>query len=193
MNTTMPETIDLSTTVFAKTAVGQAEIQSRTLGLSLLVRRALVLVDGKRSGAELSVFLVGKGDVEVVLAELLERGCIEAVGRVGKAAAAVAAPVASPDPTETAAPPDGAVDIPGLPPADSRSAKENEMARNFMINSINSIIGQNMRVTLVTDIFHAKGTDGLRKIYRAWEASMADHGIGSRRLPELREKLFKVL
>lgn len=193
MNTTMPETIDLSTTVFAKTAVGQAEIQSRTLGLSLLVRRALVLVDGKRSGAELSVFLVGKGDVEVVLAELLERGCIEAVGRVGKAAAAVAAPVASPDPTETAAPLDGAVDIPGLPPADSRSAKENEMARNFMINSINSIIGQNMRVTLVTDIFHAKGTDGLRKIYRAWEASMADHGIGARRLPELREKLFKVL
>jgi hypothetical protein len=195
MNTTMPETIDLSATVFAKTAVGQAEIQSRTLGLSLLVRRALVLVDGKRSGAELSVFLVGKGDVELVLAELLERGCIEPVGRVGKAAAAVAVPdaVAPPDPAETAAPPDEAVAIPGLPPADSRSAKENEMARNFMINSINSIIGQNMRVTLVTDIFHAKGTDGLRKIYRAWEASMADHGIGARRLPELREKLFKVL
>lgn len=194
MNTTMPETIDLSTTVFAKTAVGQAEIQSRTLGLSLLVRRALVLVDGKRSGAELSVFLVGKGDVDVVLAELLERGCIEPVGRVGKAAAAVAspAPAEPPDPAETA-PADEALAIPGLPPADSRSAKENEMARNFMINSINSIIGQNMRVTLVTDIFHAKGTDGLRKVFRAWEASMADHGIGARRLPELREKLFKVL
>ena len=66
----MPETIDLNATVFAKTAVGQEEIQSRTLGLSLLVRRALVLVDGKRSGAELSVFLVGKGDVEMVLAWL---------------------------------------------------------------------------------------------------------------------------
>jgi hypothetical protein len=193
----MPETIDLSATVFAKTAVGQEEIQSRTLGLSLLVRRALVLVDGKRSGAELSVFLVGKGDVETVLAELLDKGCIEAVGRVGKspASAAAALPVAA-DPEPAAAGdavPDADSDIPGLPPAASRSPKDNEMARNFMINSVNAIIGQNMRVTLITDIFHAPGTVGLRKIYRGWEASMADHVVGARRLPELREKLFKVL
>ncbi len=80
----MPETIDLNATVFAKTAVGQKEIQSRTLGLSLIVRRALVLVDGERSGAELSVFLVDKGDIETVLAELLDKGCIEAVARPGK-------------------------------------------------------------------------------------------------------------
>ena len=80
-----------------------------------------------------------------------------------------------------------------LPPADSRSAQDNEMARNFMINSINSIIGQNTRLSLVTDIFHAKGTEGLRKVYRAWESSMSDHGMGAKRLPELREKLFKVL
>lgn len=193
----MPETIDLSATVFAKTAVGQEEIQSRTLGLSLLVRRALVLVDGKRSGAELSVFLVGKGDVETVLAELLDKGCIEAVGRVGKssASASAALPVAA-DPEPAAAGdagPDADSDIPGLPPATSRSPKDNEMARNFMINSVNAIIGQNMRVTLITDIFHAPGTAGLRKIYRSWEASMADHVVGARRLPELREKLFKVL
>lgn len=190
----MPETIDLSTTVFAKTAVGQTEIQSRTLGLSLLVRRALVLVDGKRSGAELSVFLVGKGDVDLVLTELLDRGCIEAVGRVGKGSATPSSDAAaSQAAAEAGAAAEDAQAIEGLPPADTRSAKENEMARNFMINSVNSIIGQNMRVTLITDIFHAQGTEGLRKIYRAWEASMADHGVGSRRLPELREKLFKVL
>jgi hypothetical protein len=193
----MPETIDLNATVFAKTAVGQEEIQSRTLGLSLLVRRALVLVDGKRSGAELSVFLVGKGDVEMVLAELLDKGCIEAVARPVKSPAAptntavVAAPVAAD--AVSAAPDDEGSVIEGLPPAAGRSAKDNEMARNFMINSINSIIGQNTRLSLVTDIFHAKGTEGLRKVYRAWESSMSDHGMGAKRLPELREKLFKVL
>ena len=193
----MPETIDLNATVFAKTAVGQEEIQSRTLGLSLLVRRALVLVDGKRSGAELSVFLVGKGDVEMVLAELLDKGCIEAVARsvMSPAAATNAAVVEAPVAADavSAAPDDEAPAIEGLPPAAGRSAKDNEMARNFMINSINSIIGQNTRLSLVTDIFHAKGTEGLRKVYRAWESSMSDHGMGAKRLPELREKLFKVL
>ena len=107
----MPETIDMNTTVFAKTTVGQQEIQDRSLNLSPLVRRTLVLIDGKRSGAELSVFLVGKGDIEAVLALLLEAGCIEAVGRVKSAPAPSAA--------SRSAPPSGeqlAVD--GLPPAD---------------------------------------------------------------------------
>ena len=33
----------------------------------------------------------------------------------------------------------------------------------------------------------------LRAVYLDWEASMSDHGMGKRRLPELREKLLKVL
>lgn len=186
----MTDSIDLNATVFAKTELGQQEIQSRNLGLSLLVRRALLLVDGKRTGAELSVFLVGKGDIEAVLAQLLEMGCIEVVARNGKSASAPAAvPQAA---VETPAAVAGG-DIPGLPPAESRTAKDNEMARNFMINSVNSIIGQNMRITLVKDIFHAETTEQLRTIYHAWAASMSNHGAGSRRLPELKEKLFKVL
>ncbi|MDO9290627.1 MAG: hypothetical protein Q7U09_03545, partial [Hydrogenophaga sp.] len=68
-----------------------------------------------------------------------------------------------------------------------------EMARNFMINSVNSIIGQNMRVSLVHDIFHAETTEQLRVVYHAWASSMSNHGMGAKRLPELREKLFKVL
>jgi hypothetical protein len=50
-----------------------------------------------------------------------------------------------------------------------------------------------MRVTLVTNIFQAQGSEGLRKVYRDWETSMAGHSAGARRLPELREKLFKIL
>lgn len=188
----MPDTIDLNTTVFAKTALGQQEIQDRSLGLSPLVRRTLVLVDGKRSGAELSVFLVGKGDIEAVLAQLLDLGCIEAQARSSKAPVASAPAVAAPA-AAAPAPVVAEAELQGLPPADSRSAKDNEMARNFMINSVNGIIGQNTRISLVNDIFHAEGTDGLRTVYHAWAASMSNHSMGAKRLPELREKLFKVL
>jgi hypothetical protein len=189
----MPETFDLTTAVYAKTAVGQQEIQTRSLGLSPLVRRILVLVDGKRSGSELAPFLSGNGDIEEILGQLLTLECVEAQAR--------AKPAASPAPAVTAAAAAGtnAVDesssseIPGLPSAGSRSAKDNEMARNFMINSVNSIIGQNMRVSLVHDIFHAETTEQLRVVYHAWASSMSNHGMGAKRLPELREKLFKVL
>ena len=191
----MPENIDTKRTIFAKTALGQQQIQTRDLGLSPIGRRALVLVDGKRTADELSVFLVGKGDIAEVLEQLLQLGCIEAVGQApaattSRAAASherMAAAHTAGEPDDTGA------DLAGLPPADSRSAQDNEMARNFMINSINAIIGQNMRVTLVTNIFQAQGSEGLRKVYRDWETSMAGHSAGARRLPELREKLFKIL
>lgn len=190
----MPETIDLNATVFAKTAVGQQEIQSRAMGLSPLVRRTLVLVDGQRSGAELQVFLVGKGEIQSVLAELLDKGCIEAVARSSKAPAAVASPAApQPDVAPAAEAGAEATEIAGLPSATSRSAKDNEMARNFMINSVNGIIGQHTRLSLIESIFHAQGTEGLRRVYPSWESTMRDHPVASRRLPELREKLFKVL
>lgn len=190
----MPENIDTKRTIFAKTALGQQQIQTRDLGLSPIVRRALVLVDGKRTADELSVFLVGKGDIAEVLEQLLNLGCIEAVGLASAATSRAAASHERNAVADTAGQPDDTgADLAGLPPAESRSAQDNEMARNFMINSINSIIGQHMRVTLVTNIFQAQGSEGLRKVYRDWEASMAGHSIGARRLPELREKLFKVL
>ena len=187
----MPETFDLTTAVYTKTAVGQQEIQTRSLGLSPLVRRILVVIDGKRSGSELAAFLSGSGDIEEILAQLLTLDCVEAQVR--------AKPMASPAPAAAAAVPTNEAtgslssEIPGLPSADSRSAKDNEMARNFMINSINSIIGQNMRISLVHDIFHAETTEQLRVVYHAWASSMSNHSMGAKRLPELREKLFKVL
>lgn len=196
----MSDTFSLTAAIYTKTAAGQQEIQNRALGLSPLVRRTLVLVDGKRSGADLAVFLSGQGDVEVVLGQLLELGCVEAQMRNRPAApapapaTATAAPEAGESADSEAADSEAAADqIPGLPPADTRSAKDNEMARNFMINSVNSIIGQNMRISLVQDIFHAATTEQLRSVYHHWVSSMSGHSMGAKRLPELREKLFKVL
>jgi hypothetical protein len=191
----MTETLDLTAAIFSKTPVGQQEIQSRALGLAPLVRRILVLVDGKRSGRDLSAFVSGSDDIERILGALLSQGCVAAevpskAAVPAAKAAAPAAPAASAA-SETAAP--AADALLGLPAAETRTAKDNDMARNFMINSINSIIGQQMRVSLIHDIFHAGSTEALRTVYHAWAASMAGHGMGSKRLPELREKLFKVL
>lgn len=191
----MTETLDLTAAIFSKTPAGQQEIQSRALGLAPLVRRILVLVDGKRSGRDLSAFVSGSDDIEQILGALLSQGCVaaEVPSKAAVPAAKAAAPAASAASaaSETAAP--AADALLGLPAAETRTAKDNDMARNFMINSINSIIGQQMRVSLIHDIFHAGSTEALRTVYHAWAASMAGHGMGSKRLPELREKLFKVL
>lgn len=185
----MSETIDLIAAIFAKTPVGQQEIQSRSLGLAPMVRRILVLIDGKRSGRDLAAFVSGNDDIEQILQALLAQDCVQAQAATKSAAGPA---VASAQSAAAPAMP-GADALAGLPAAGTRTTKENEMARNFMINSINSIIGQQMRISLIHDIFHAESTEALRTVYHAWAASMADHGMGAKRLPELREKLFKVL
>ena len=180
---------DLTLAVFAKTPLGQQEIQSRSMGLGPLVRRILILIDGKRSFVDLAPLLPKDSDVGVILEELLERGCVEVVAQLAAAPVKAVAKEAS-----AVAPTVGAGrTLSGLSPADTRSPKDNEMARNFMINSINSIIGQNMRVSLIHDIFHADSTAKLREVYFAWESSLANTNMGAKRLPELRDKLFKVL
>lgn len=184
----MSEPQDLNTTVFAKTPQGQQEIQSRSLGLAVLVRRILVLVDGKRSGAELAALLPPGTDIAPILNTLMAQACIETVAQASKAAVSAPVPLAK---ANGAAAPQPAAS--GLLPAAQRSPKDNDMARHFMINSVNAIIGQNMRISLIHDIFHADSTEKLRTVFYAWEASMSNHGAGARRLPELREKLFKVL
>lgn len=182
----MTDELTLTSAVFTKTAEGQQEIQKRALGLSPLVRRVLVLVDGQRTGQELAAF-VGDADIEPILRELLEKHCVEGKAVLRKSAPA---PAAASSDTATGG---GADSLASLPPASARSANENEMARNFMINTVNTIFGQNARLTLIETIARAEGTDGLRMAYLSWQTSMEGDRAGARRLPELREKLFKVL
>ncbi len=182
----MTDELTLTSAVFTKTAEGQQEIQKRALGLSPMVRRVLVLVDGQRSGEELAAFVSG-ANIEAILRELLEKRCVEGKAVLRKSAPAAAqAPAADQGGT-------AADSLAALPPASARSANENEMARNFMINTVNTIFGQNARLTLIETIARAEGTDGLRMAFLSWQTSMEGDRAGARRLPELREKLFKVL
>lgn len=167
----------------AKTPQGMLEIQTRAMGLGALARRVLILVDGQRTGMDLGAFVAGS-DIVALLEELLQRECIS----VTKKAPAAGAPAARPPTAD--APGDG---LDGLPPAESRSAKEIEMARNFMINTVNTIFGHHNRISLIESIYGCKTSEELRHVYMAWSQALETNTTGKKRLPELREKLFAVL
>jgi hypothetical protein len=171
--------------IFAKTPLGQAEIQQRTLRLPLLTRRVLLLVDGRRAVSEL-LTLAGNAAVAPLLAELEALGCIER-SAVAAPPAARAASVDTPAAANTDDP------LAGLPPAQTRTPEQVDMARHFMINTINRLLEQNSRLTLVEKIFNAVDAADLRSNYGAWEEAIGSNWQGKRRLPELRDKLFAVL
>ncbi|MFA6615185.1 MAG: hypothetical protein WCS60_03750, partial [Hydrogenophaga sp.] len=74
-----------------------------------------------------------------------------------------------------------------------RTPAQNDMARHFMINTVNAIFGQHTRISLVEGIALAQGTDALRQVYLSWEEAMAGSRTGHKRLPEFHSKLLNVL
>lgn len=173
------------TTVFAKTTLGQEEIQRRGLNLPLLMRRLLVLVDGKRSLEELAAFVPGQ-DVQPLIQELLELNCVEAVAQAAprvERAPAAKAPVAPREPQS----------LDELPPAAERSAKDVEMARNFMANSIQRLMDPVMAAPFVQKAGACRNAAELRGLYPEWEQVVGAGWGGPKRLKELRAKLFEVL
>lgn len=94
------------TTVYRKSAKGQHEVETRANRLGPRLRTALILVDGRRTDAELRALIQLEADA--TLLGLLEGGYIEVVSsQVQAAPAAQAAPAVAPR-TAPAAPP-GAV------------------------------------------------------------------------------------
>ncbi len=185
---------DLTATTFFKTPTGLREIQTRALGLPGMIRRVLVLVDGKRSGKELAAFVGGEEKIGEVLSQLMEYGCIDAQ-QTARPAPAAQAPATTPPAAKTAtfSDPDDAAALASLPHAALRSAKEVEMARNFMVNTTNNIFGQNMRLSLIKSILNCRSAEELRQIFPVWTSNMASNSRGSKELPEMRDRLLLVL
>lgn len=93
------------TTVYTKTAQGATEVAARGAGLSLTQRRVLIMVDGKRTVAELAPY-AKPGELTDVLTLLEGLALVERIGGAPPpsapptppapaAAAAVASPVAA--------------------------------------------------------------------------------------------------
>ncbi|NMG42723.1 hypothetical protein GPA22_03110 [Aromatoleum toluvorans] len=166
--------------VFAKTAKGQEEFVSRSGGLSPRVRRVLILVDGRRTVSELRE-LVAADDLTHTLGSLEELGMIE-VSRPESASAAGQEPV-EPLPSITA--------FRELPAA--RNARELEMARNFMINTLKNFCSLYGPISLMSNINSADSHEGLRDLYPEWYRLIVDSRSGRRRAEDLRNDLLKVL
>jgi hypothetical protein len=191
---------DLAEAVLAKTDLGREEIKSRTLRLPPLPRRLLLLADGQRDMRALAELLAGQ-DVFAVARELVAMGCLVVHSR--STAPPASAPVAPAAASGAAAPTSVSGDIvasrqtaaalAGLPPGSSRTREQVELARNFMINTINRMLDQYSHSTLVEQIAASVGADGLREHFAAWESAIASSWVGKKRLPELRQRLFEVL
>ena len=78
---------------YRKTDKGKQEIAERTFGLESRARRLLIMIDGQRADAELSVYL-RPGELESTLALLLTEGFIETAGD-GTSPGGVRAPAAN--------------------------------------------------------------------------------------------------
>lgn len=186
--------LDLSALTFFKTAAGLTEIQTRAMGFPAMIRRVLVLVDGKRSGKELAAFVGGEEKIAEALCQLVAHGCIDA--QEASRTATATAPVTALKPATAISAPldDVATELARLPHAALRSAKEVEMTRNFMVNTTtNTLFGQNQRLSLLKAIMACQGAEDLRQVYPEWVNNMATTGTSAKRLPELREKLLRVL
>jgi hypothetical protein len=69
------------TLIYAKTPKGVAEVGARSAQLSMVARRVLIMMDGKRTVDDLSV-LVRPGEIEAVVTQLESEGLAEKAGAV---------------------------------------------------------------------------------------------------------------
>ena len=104
------------TTVYRKSSKGQLEIETRANRLGPRLRTALILVDGRRSDADLRALIQLEADA--TLLALLEGGYIEVISTSPAAApVAAAAPAPRPAPAVQAAAPVQAVSSAPVAPA----------------------------------------------------------------------------
>jgi hypothetical protein len=68
-----------TTAIYRKTDKGKREVAERAFGLENHARRLLIMIDGQRATAELSVY-IRAGEFEKTLERLLAEGFVEAVG-----------------------------------------------------------------------------------------------------------------
>jgi hypothetical protein len=167
-----------------KTQAGLEELERRSLGLGVLERRLLILIDGSRGPAELQT-MMGKTEIGPLLDHLVEVGCVLWPGREGALSPRppVSAPAPAPEPVNAPA----AGDLP------ERSSKEREMARNFMINTLLTFIGPYANPELMKRLQAAPDSATLRLLYPEWHLLMDAPRAAGKRINELDAELKKVL
>lgn len=142
--------------VYAKTAKGAAEVATRSGGLSLAARRVLIMIDGKRTVAELAP-LARPGEIAVILEALETHGFVQPVDNVPAPAA----------PVETDAEPADEL-------ADGRLAASLEAVKRRAVRELSDRLGPDAEVMAVR-IEQCRTPDELRQ--RLHEAERLVAGI----------------
>ena len=176
--------------IYRKTAKGHTEIETRALRLAPRFRSALILVDGRRSDAELLRMILQQP--AETLQTLVEQGFIEVI--------AISAPVAPPHGTGLAPPvaqsPAAASAIPALAPM-SRPAALGPPARSFeslraaLVRSFTDSVGP-MSDALAIKMERARGADELRVLAETAQSIIAN-ARGGQAASEFRTKFIAPL
>jgi len=167
--------------IFAKTQKGHDEITSKSGGLTPRERRVLIFVDGKRTVDDLRGMLQAD-DLQHTLGMLEEEAFIEIAGL--KEAGGTPQPV----PAEPLPPISAFRPIPNPP-----NAKELDMARNYIMNSLKTFCGPFAHLEIVEAAFSAKSHEELRWQFDPWFHAIVQTTQGKRRAEELRSQLLKVI
>lgn len=84
-------------------------------------------------------------------------------------------------------------DLADLPTVQTRTAKDVDVARNFMTNTVDTIFGHYNRILLVESSHRCQSAEDLHKVFPSWRPALESHSSSKKRLPEMIEKLFAVL
>ncbi|GHD68459.1 hypothetical protein [Jeongeupia chitinilytica] len=158
----------MANTVYSKTARGQAEIDARSLGLSARARRLLILIDGRRTLAEIAVIL-GHDTLPPLLAELQAQGCIGTPGETASEAGATVEPAPAPSPVQS------------VPPAVTQQPKPIDAldpirivkAKELMTESAQTFLGL-MGRGLISEIEAVSDTPALKNAIARWNMALRE-------------------
>jgi len=133
--------------VYTKTAKGAAEISSRSGAVSLAARRVLIMIDGKRTIADLSP-LARTGEISIIIEQLEAQGLVQP---------AHGAPPASAPPAAGPAPAEASDDA-----SEDRLVASFESIKRRAVRELSDRLGPDAEVMAVR-IEHCRNTEELRQ------------------------------
>jgi hypothetical protein len=158
--------------IYIKTPKGIEEMNSRTYGLPLRVRRVLIMMDGKCDYEEIiSRFPEGEGEASV--STLVAGGFV--------------APLQTAPETTT---PSGKTIARFEPPANDE--ERFEMAKNLMRNTVNAFLG-GMGSSLLNQLDKCNNFEELRQQYAPWREAIHLTSEGRKEAPDLENRLAALL
>lgn len=185
--------------VFIKTPKGREEIESKAGGLSLITRRVLIFLDGKRTLREIQT-LPKIDDVEQIIRNLESAGYIQLVSSESTTTGSQASPQSAnpllanrsnPNILPAFIPPARNGNFRPLP--EHHDAAQFKMAKNFMTNTLNAFVGTFGSSALISRIDRCENHEALREIYADWLNAIMGTKQGKKDLENLKTKLLEVL